>query len=222
VDSWVMDVVREGGLAGVALLMFLENVFPPLPSEVVMPLAGYLSARGGAGFGATGAAGCVGSLAGAVFWYGVGRAVTHDRLCRWADAHGTWLAMTPKDVDGAIAWFERHGPASVFIGRLVPFARSLVSVPAGFARMPLPLFLALSALGTTLWTAGLTYAGLVLGSEFEQVERYVGPVSTAIVLAALAAYLYRVARILAARRSGARAAGGGSRDGTKNPKSGGL
>ena len=116
-DSWVVSVVREGGLAGIALLMFLENVFPPLPSEVVMPLAGYLSAQGGAGFGATVAAGSAGSLAGAVFWYGVGRAVTHDRLCRWVDAHGTWLAMTPRDVDGAIAWFERHGPASVFIGR---------------------------------------------------------------------------------------------------------
>ena len=220
-DGWVVDVVREGGLAGVALLMFLENVFPPLPSEVVMPLAGYLSAQGGAGFGATVAAGSAGSLAGAVFWYGVGRAVTHDRLARWVDAHGTWLAMTPADVDGAIAWFRRHGPASVLIGRLVPFARSLISVPAGFSRMPLPLFLALSALGTTLWTAGLTYAGLVLGSEFKEVERYVGPVSTAIVLAAVAAYLYRVMRILADRRREARAAVDGSNDGTKNPEAGG-
>lgn len=219
-DSWVVDVVREGGLAGVALLMFLENVFPPLPSEVVMPLAGYLSSQGGAGFGATVAAGSAGSLAGAVFWYGVGRAVTHDRLCRWVDAHGTWLAMTPEDVDGSIAWFRKHGPASVLIGRLVPFARSLISVPAGFARMRLPLFLALSALGTTLWTGALTYAGLVLGSEFERVERYVGPVSTAIVLAAVAAYLFRVLRIVAARRREARAGGDGPKDG-KNPKSGG-
>ena len=220
----MVSVVREGGLAGVALLMFLENVFPPLPSEVVMPLAGYLSAQGGAGFVPTVAAGSAGSLAGAVFWYGVGRAVTHDRLCRWVDAHGTWLAMTPEDVDGAIAWFERHGPASVFIGRLVPFARSLISVPAGFARMPLPMFLALSALGTTLWTAGLTYAGLVLGSEFKEVERYVGPVSTAIVVAAVAAYLYRVARILIARRRESRTGGGsgdGSGDGSNRPKSGG-
>jgi membrane protein DedA with SNARE-associated domain len=174
-----------------------------------MPLAGYLSSQGGAGFGATVAAGSAGSLAGAVFWYAVGRAVSHDRLCRWVDAHGTWLAMTPADVHGATEWFRRHGPASVFIGRLVPFARSLVSVPAGFARMPLPLFLALSALGTTLWTAGLTYAGLVLGSEFKQVEQYIGPVSTTIVIAAVAAYLYRVARIIVAHRREARAAGDG-------------
>jgi len=209
-----MDVVREGGLPGVALLMFLENVFPPLPSEVVMPLAGYLSVQGGPGLGATIAAGSAGSLAGAAFWYAVGRAVSHQRLRRWAEAHGTWLAMTPEDVDGAVDWFRRHGPASVFFGRLVPFARSLVSVPAGFARMPLPVFLALSALGTALWTAALAYAGALLGSQFGQVERYMGPASTAIVLAALAAYLYRVVRISAARRREARSGGG-----SDNPKS---
>lgn len=201
-DRWVVDLVRETGLVGVGLLMFLENVFPPLPSEVVMPLAGYLSARSGAGFWPTVAAGSAGSLAGAAFWYGVGRMITRERLCAWVQAHGTWLAMTPADVDRSVAWFHRHGRASVFFGRLVPVARTLISVPAGFSRMPAPLFLALTALGTTLWTGALAFAGRLLGTRFGQVEQLVGPVSSAVVAAAVAWYLYRVFRIRAARRQG--------------------
>ena len=203
-QDWVVDVVRGMGPWGVGLLMFLENVFPPLPSEVVMPLAGYLSARGEAPFGAMVAAGSAGSLAGAAFWYGVGRMMTRDRLCAWVEAHGTWMAMTPADVDRAVAWSARHGPAGVFFGRLVPVVRTLVSVPAGFGRMPLPLFLALSALGTALWTAALAYGGHLLGERFHEVERYVGPVSTAVVAAAAAWYLVRVLRIRAAHRRAAK------------------
>jgi membrane protein DedA with SNARE-associated domain len=198
-QDWVVEVVRQMGPAGVALLMFLENVFPPLPSEVIMPLAGYLSARGQAPFWMMVAAGSAGSLAGAWFWYAVGRAVTHDRLCTWVTAHGTWLAMVPEDVDRAADWFGRHGRWSVFFGRLVPVVRTLISVPAGFTRMPAAPFLALSALGTTLWTFVLAYAGLLLGSRFEQVEGWIGPVSSAIVIGAVLWYFYRVFRILRGR-----------------------
>jgi membrane protein DedA with SNARE-associated domain len=195
VENWVVDVVRGMGPLGVALLMFLENLFPPLPSEVIMPLAGYLSARGEAPFWGMVAAGTLGSLAGAGFWYAVGRALTRERLCAWVDRHGTWLAMTPADVDGATAWFARHGRASVFFGRLVPVVRTLISVPAGFSRMPPAQFLALSALGTSAWTFALAYAGRLLGSRFQQVEQWMGPVSSAIVVAAVLWYFYRVFRI---------------------------
>ena len=201
-EDWVVDVVRGMGPLGVALLMFLENLFPPLPSEVIMPLAGYLSARGQAPFWAMAVAGTLGSLAGAVFWYGVGRAVSHDRLCAWVERHGTWLAMAPDDVHRATRWFARHGRTSVFFGRLVPVVRTLISVPAGFSRMPPAQFLALSALGTGLWTFALAYAGLLLGSRFDQVERWMGPVSSAIVLAAVVGYFYRVFRIIRSRRAG--------------------
>jgi membrane protein DedA with SNARE-associated domain len=168
-----------------------------------MPLAGYLAARGEMSFGAAVAAGCVGSLAGAAFWYVVGRSVSRDRLCGWVEAHGTWMAMTPQDVDRAVAWFQRHGPASVFVGRLVPVARTLISLPAGFSRMPVAPFLALSSLGTTLWTGALAYAGRLLGSRFGEVEAYIGPVSTACVALAAVWYVVRVVKIRAARRSGA-------------------
>lgn len=200
-ENWVVDVVRGMGPLGVALLMFLENLFPPLPSEVIMPLAGYLSARGEAPFWAMAVAGTLGSLAGAGFWYGVGRAVSHDRLCAWVDRHGTWLAMTPDDVERSTNWFARHGRTSVFFGRLVPLVRTLISVPAGFSRMPLTQFLALSALGSGLWTFALAYAGLLLGSRFQEVERWMGPVSSAIVVAAVLGYFYRVFRIIRSRRS---------------------
>lgn len=194
-QDWVVDVVRGMGPIGVALLMFLENVFPPLPSEVIMPLAGYLSARGEADFRQMVLAGTAGSLAGALFWYRVGRAVTQVRLCAWVQAHGTWLAMTPADVDGAAEWFARHGRWSVLAGRLVPVVRTLISVPAGFGRMPPAHFLALSALGTGAWTLALAYLGRLLGSRFGRVEQWMGPASSAIVAGAVLWYLYRVFRI---------------------------
>lgn len=194
-ENWVVDVVRGMGPWGVALLMFLENLFPPLPSEVIMPLAGYLSARGEAPFWALWLAGTAGSLAGALFWYQVGRAVTPVRLCAWVERHGAWLAITPDDVGRATDWFGRHGGTSVLFGRLVPVVRTLISVPAGFTRMPAPLFLALSALGTGAWTFALAYAGRLLGSRFQQVEQWMGPVSSGIVIAAVLFYVYRVVRI---------------------------
>ena len=200
-EDWVVNVVRGMGPLGVALLMFLENVFPPLPSEVIMPLAGYLAARGEASFWAMSAAGVAGSLAGALFWYRVGRAVTHERLCAWVDRHGTWLAMRPDDVDGAAEWFARHGRWSVLFGRMVPLVRTLISVPAGFTRMPAAQFVVLSTIGTGVWTLGLAYAGLLLGNRFQQVERLIGPVSSAIVAFAVIVYFYRVFRIHRSKRA---------------------
>lgn len=200
-QDWVVEVVRQLGPLGVALLMFLENLFPPLPSEVIMPLAGYLSARGEAPFWAMVVAGSVGSLAGAAVWYAVGRAMTRERLCAWVESHGTWLAMVPGDVDRAADWFARHGRGSVFFGRLVPVVRTLISVPAGFSRMRPAEFLVLTALGTTLWTVVLAWAGRMLGSRFREVEQWIGPVSSAVVAGAIVWYLYRVARILHARRA---------------------
>lgn len=195
--DWVIGVVRDLGIAGIGLLMFAENIFPPLPSEMIMPLAGYLSARGEMSFWPAVAAGSLGSLAGATVWYWIGRRVTHSRLCGWVSKHGIWLAMTPKDVDRAVQWFERHGGFSVLFGRLVPVVRTLISVPAGFSRLPLMRFLLLSAVGTAAWTTALAYAGLFLGQTFQEIERYVGVLSWVVIGAAIMWYLYRVARIKA-------------------------
>lgn len=194
-QDWVVEIVRQMGVAGVALLMFAENAFPPLPSEIIMPLAGYLSSRDEMELGPAIAAGAAGSVAGATFWYWIGRRVPYDRLCEWLDRHGIWLAMTPADVDRAVEWFHGSGRYSVLLGRLFPLVRTLISVPAGFSRMPMPRFLLLTTIGTVIWTSGLAYVGLVLGRGFPQIQYYIGYLTWAVVAGAAAWYVYRVARI---------------------------
>lgn len=189
-----MDVVRALGPVGVAVLMLAENVFPPLPSEIIMPLAGYLAARGEMSVWAAVAAGTVGSVLGALLWYEVGQRVGQERFRRWTERHGVWLTMRPEDVDRATEWFRRRGRLGVLLARLVPMVRTLISVPAGISAMPLLPFLLYTTLGTALWTGALTWAGLALGSRFTEVDRYVGPLSWAVVGVALVVYLVRVVR----------------------------
>lgn len=200
VQDWIVDVVGELGVIGIGVLMFAENLFPPLPSEVIMPLAGYLSTRQEVAFWPAVLAGSVGSLAGATLWYWVGRCITREQLMAWVEAHGVWLAMTPNDVDGAVEWFRGHGRYSVLLGRLMPLVRTLISIPAGFSRMPLSRFLALSAVGTLIWTGMLTYLGRFLGQQFQDVEKYIGPVSWLVIVVAVVAYVKRVVRIRRAQR----------------------
>ncbi|HEX2187723.1 MAG TPA: DedA family protein [Longimicrobiaceae bacterium] len=191
-DGWIIEAIRSLGVPGVGLLMFLENVFPPLPSEVVMPLAGYLSARGGMSIWAVVAAGSAGSLAGAALWYAVGRTVSEERLLGWVERHGAWLAMTPEDVGRARRFFQDHGGVSVLVGRLLPVVRTLISVPAGFSRMPLVPFLLYSAVGTVLWTGLLAWVGRFFATWLPQVERYLGVATWVVIGAALAWYVHRV------------------------------
>lgn len=193
-SDWIVDFVRELGAVGIGLLMFAENVFPPIPSEIIMPLAGYLSTRGELGFWPAVLAGSVGSLAGASVWYWIGRSVEPDRLRRRLARGGVWLGLYEEDVDRASRWFNGRGQSSVLFGRLLPMVRTLISVPAGFARMPLILFIGLSALGTTAWTIALAYGGRVLGQRFEQLDQLIGPATWIITGALVVAYLVRVYR----------------------------
>ena len=192
--EWILGLVRSAGVAGVGLLMFLENVFPPIPSEVVMPLAGFMAATGAIGFWPAVIAGTIGSLAGAAGWYLLARKVGERRLRRWVDAHGRWLTVSCDDLDRAEAWFRRHQGAAVFLGRLVPGVRTFVSVPAGFAGMPAGRFLLWTVAGTAIWTAALAFAGRLLGARYEQVERWIGPAGWIIGGAIVALYVWRVIR----------------------------
>jgi membrane protein DedA with SNARE-associated domain len=192
--DWIVGLVRGMGAPGVGLLMFLENVFPPIPSEVIMPLAGFVAAQGGLNFWAAVAAGALGSLAGAAGWYWVGRAVGERRLRAWVDRHGRWLTLSCEDVDTAKRWFERHGGVAVFGGRLVPGVRTLISVPAGFAAMPLVPFLLYSAAGTALWTLALAVAGRALGTQYDRVSQLLEPAGMVVLGVIAAAYLVRVVR----------------------------
>lgn len=188
--EWINDTIRTLGYGGVAALTFLENVFPPIPSEIVIPLAGFVAAQGELKLWIVIAAASFGSLAGATVWYEIGRRVGERRLRAWVDRHGKWITLSGKDVDRAQDWFKRHGRTSVFVGRLVPGVRTFVSLPAGFARMPFGSFLLYSAVGTIVWTAALAYAGVVLRANYDAVGDYVG-VATNVIFATLGILLVR-------------------------------
>lgn len=195
-SDWIMGLMDSLGAVGVGVLMLLENIFPPIPSEVVMPLAGYAVTRSASlpALALLGVilAGSIGSLLGAVFWYWVGARIGLDRLKALAARHGRWITLTPADIDRADAWFDRHGGWAVFAGRLVPTLRTFISLPAGATGMGLGRFLAFSAGGTLIWTALLALAGWVLQSAHGLVSGWIGPVSTVFLVGIAALYLYRV------------------------------
>lgn len=190
--DWIVDIVRTLGYPGVALLTFLENVVPPIPSELIMPLAGFIAARDGFTIWGAIAAGTGGSLAGAVGWYIVGRKVGEERVRGFFRRHGRWVGLTGDDIDRSMDWFHRHGGSAVLLGRLVPAVRTFISLPAGFTGMPVLPFLLYSLAGTAVWTGALTYAGVVLGRNYDAVERYVGPATWVIVGGIVAWYVYKV------------------------------
>lgn len=185
------------GYIGIALLMFLENVFPPIPSEVIMPMAGFTASGGGLTLIGVVAAGVAGSLLGALPWYVAARVYGGDRLKRFADRHGRWLGVSRDDIEQATAWFGRHGRTAVLIGRLVPGVRTLISVPAGVCGMPVLPFLLYSGIGTLGWTLALAFAGVLLQSNWTVVGDYVGPIGY-VVFGLIAAWF--VVRLIRRRR----------------------
>lgn len=191
--DWITRLIEQMGYLGIALLMFLENLFPPLPSEVIMPMAGFTAGKGELGIVGVLLAGTAGTLAGALFWYAVARRLGEERLRHWAERHGRWITLSPGDIERIDAWFGRHQHWAVPLGHLVPGIRTLISIPAGIFGMGLVRFVLLTLLGAGAWTSALGLAGYALGSRFEQVERYLGPASTAIMSAILLWYIYRVA-----------------------------
>ena len=188
----ITGLIAKTGYLGVLLLMFSENLFPPIPSELIMPLAGFAAAKGELNVVLVIAAGTAGSLLGALPWYYVGKWTGFERLRRWAARHGRWFTITPEELDRARAWFDRHGSKAVFLGRLVPTVRTLISIPAGVADMPLRRLVVYSALGTAIWTSILALAGYLLEERYRAVDAYLNPVSNVVVGLILVYYLYRV------------------------------
>lgn len=191
-ENLVHMLMEKLGAFGIGLLMFLENIFPPIPSELIMPLAGYLATRGDLNIFVVIAAGNIGSMLGILPWYYLGRRLGHDGVRKFASRHGRWLTMTASDVDTAAERFKRHGAASVLVGRLIPTVRTLISVPAGVSNMPIGTFLALSFVGTLIWTSALAVAGYLLGQAYSVVADYVDPVSTGVLVLLVLIYAYRV------------------------------
>ncbi|MDT0189646.1 DedA family protein [Rothia terrae] len=164
--NWIISLMETLGAPGVGIAIFLENVFPPIPSEVVLPLAGFTASVGTINVWAAFIWATVGSVAGAYVLYYIGAAIGAQRLRRVAE--WMWL-VEPEDVDKSLAWFDKYGQWSIFFGRLLPGVRSLISIPAGIDRMNLVTFGLFSLAGSALWNAVLIYLGFVLGENWEQV-----------------------------------------------------
>ncbi|MBD8531281.1 MULTISPECIES: DedA family protein [unclassified Massilia] len=191
--EFITEFLEKSGYLGVFALMALENIFPPIPSEMIMPFAGFVVARGDLNLVGVLLAGTAGSVAGALPWYYAAKVYGCERLKRIAGgSHARWLTVTPDDIDTALESFRKHGRKAVLFGRLIPAVRTLISVPAGLGNMSLGQFLLYSSIGSLAWTGLLTAAGFLLENNYKEVATYVDPVSKAVLGAMLAWYLYRV------------------------------
>ena len=193
-----MDVVERLGVVGVGLLIFLENVLPPIPSEVILPFTGFAAESGEINVIAAWLAATIGALIGALMLYGFGALIGEDRLRELA-AKRWFVFFGEKDFERGLRFFDRHGAPVVFFGRFIPLVRSVVSVPAGLDRMPLGRFAVLTFVGSGIWNAVFITAGWVLGERWEQVERFVAPASYLVVAALAVAGVFLIVRKLRAR-----------------------
>ena len=177
ISEWVLSIMAKFGYFGIVFAMFAENVFPPIPSEVIMPAAGFAASRGDFNLILVILAGTLGASLGALPLYYLGRVFDKERLIAFTEKYGKYVLVKPDDVTSANEWFDKHGKTAVFFGRMVPGVRSLISIPAGMNNMPLLPFLALTALGSSIWTAALTLAGYYLGQNYEVIEGVLAPYS---------------------------------------------
>ncbi len=209
VATWVQDVINQFGYFGVALLVVIENVFPPIPSEIVLPFAGFVAQQGaGAAQSDTSVIGMmiaatVGSVVGALILYFVSAAIGPDRLRSFVKKFGKWFGVKPADLVRAEAWFDRRSFVAVLVGRCVPLIRSIVSIPAGFRRMKLSSFVVLTALGSAVWNIALIGAGAVLKDQWDRVGDYVGVFQWVVILAIVVFVVRFVISLVKRRRTSA-------------------
>lgn len=199
--NWATEVIEKIGLAGVALLVALESIFPPIPSELVLLLTGFnVSADR---FGLVPAIGLatVGSVVGALVLYAFGAWISEDRLERFLTGVGRFIGLTRGDIDRGFDWFERHGPWVVFFGRLIPLVRSVVSIPAGADRMPIWKFTAFTAAGSLVWNSIWIVTGRQLGEQWRQAEQWSNTIERGLIAVGIAVAVVLVVRARRRRRA---------------------
>ncbi|MTD30939.1 DedA family protein [Planomicrobium sp. YIM 101495] len=198
-EQWITDVMSDYGYWGIFLLIMLENVFPPIPSEVILTLGGFLTTTTDMTIFGVIAVSTAGSLTGAVVLYGVGRLMDVGRLEKVIDKYGNWLRLKRADLYKADAWFDRYGVWTVFFGRLVPLIRSLISLPAGMSNMKFTLFILFTTLGTIIWNTILVLIGEAVGENSEEIlqtlDLYSNIVYVIIALIGIAAVVYYFKKI---------------------------
>lgn len=200
VAGWAVDLMDDLGSPGAGLAIALENLFPPLPSEIILPLAGFAAAQGTFGLLEVLVWTTIGSLVGAAALHRVGHAFGRDRLLAVVER---MPLVQVADVHRAEAWFARHGDKAVFWGRMIPLFRSFISVPAGVERMPLPRFMLLTTAGSAIWNTVFVVAGYHLGENWHVVETYAGFLQLAVIGAVVTALAWTVSARVRARRASA-------------------
>jgi membrane protein DedA with SNARE-associated domain len=194
----IEQIIMAMGLPGITIVMFAENLFPPIPSELVMPFAGFVVGQGKASFLPVWAAGTFGAVLGAIVLYYIGRWADEPIVRRFVRRFGKWFLLSEADLDRVLQSFARHGEAIVFFGRLIPIVRSLISLPAGMQRMPMGKFLLFTTLGAAIWTAVLTAAGVILGANWDQVldivRRYEQLTLAVLVIVVIAFFVIRISQ----------------------------
>jgi membrane protein DedA with SNARE-associated domain len=190
--TWIIETINSLGYAGIFLLMLAESLFPPIPSELIIPFAGFSAANGTLDLWLVLLSATVGAVVGMLPWYFAGRIFGLGRVRMLADRYGRWATLNADEVDTATSWFQRFGPAIVLVGRLIPLIRTLISIPAGLARMPLWRFVLFSTIGAFTWNSILVGAGFLLAEHYEMVETWLDPGTTAVLGLVVAVYLYRL------------------------------
>ena len=160
----------------IGLAMFLENIIPPIPSEIIMPLGGYFVYQGSLNFYILVLFGTLGTLLGSIPWYLLGRSINEQKISRFLDKRGKFLGITSKDLAKSRVWFDKYGNLLVFWGRLIPGIRTLISVPAGIELMPIGTFFIWTSLGTVIWVTILTMAGYLFGENYQNISLYIDEV----------------------------------------------
>lgn len=191
-SDWIIRLIDQTGYLGVGFLMFLETVFPPIPSEVIISVAGIAAAKGKMSIAGVIASGTLGAMLGNSLWYLAARVIGVQRFRPLIDRYGRYLTINWHEVERARDLFGSQGWAIVLFGRMLPQIRSLVSIPAGFLDMRLSSFMVFSTIGTLIWTSLIAMAGYALGSSVEDVERFIGPLSSAVIAVILLAYVWRL------------------------------
>ena len=199
--TWVQDVIESLGYLGVAILVIVENLFPPIPSEIVLPFAGFVAQRGDASVVVMILAATIGSVVGALILYYISSAIGPDRLRLFVVRFGKWFGVKESDLTRAEEWFDRRSTTAVLVGRCVPLIRSIVSIPAGFRRMKIVPFALYTFIGSAVWNIVLIGAGAILGDNWDVVGEYVG-IFQYVVIAVIGLALIRFAFTVIKRRRG--------------------
>jgi len=198
-EQWITSVMSDYGYIGIFFLIMLENIFPPIPSELILTVGGFMTTTSTMTIPGVIAAATGGSVLGAIILYGIGLLLDVERLEKIIDKYGNWLRVKHEDIHRADAWFDRYGIWTIFFGRLVPLVRSLISIPAGMSNMKFWQFLLFTTIGTVLWNTVLVYIGEAVGDNrekiLEQLDIYSNVVYALIAVAVVVAIWYYFKKI---------------------------